>query len=148
MANDQVLGYCGEVHPKTVLAYDLELGEAPMLFEIDLENVFSALLGIASFQKETVRFPPVTRDLALVVSQQLTHQEIQSSIEAFPKRKSLDSVRLFDVYTGANLPQDTKSMAYSLSFRSKERTLKDEEVDQEITGLIAWLKTSIGAQLR
>ena len=144
----QFAGYCGEVHPQTVLAYDLELDEAPIVFELDLETVFNAFAQGKSFRTEAAKFPPVTRDVALVVARTVTHEEMTTTVARAPKHKHLTSCRLFDVYYGENLPPDKKSMAYSLAFRSPDRTLKDEEVDQEIAGLVEWLKQSIGAEQR
>jgi phenylalanyl-tRNA synthetase beta chain len=146
--NGAFAGYCGELHPQTCLGYEIELEDAPVIFELDLESAFNAFAQAKTFRTEAIRFPAVTRDLALVVARNTTHESMTAAIAKFPKKKHLHTSRLFDVYFGDNLPADKKSMAYSLAFRSPERTLKDEEVDQEITSLVAWLKDSLGAEQR
>ena len=66
----------------------------------------------------------------------------------FKRRKYLKDQRLFDVYQGKKLPEGKKSMAFSLTFSSDDKTLLDQEVDKELEALLSWLKEDLSAEQR
>ncbi len=140
------LGYLGELHPKSVKAYDLDA--TPTLFEIDLEPVLEASKVEKSYISGNLRFPPSTRDVALLVSSETSYDAFMKSFVNFSRRKYLKDQRLFDIYQGPNLPEGKKSMAFSLTFWDHEKTLTDVEVDKELTALLSWLKDDLGAEQR
>lgn len=147
------LGYAGEIHPETAVAFDFDADQAPVAFEFDFDAVFAAAeaaaAGLAqSSSKVFFKFPPSSRDLALLVKAGVTHDDFANAIAAFPKRKNLRRYRLFDLYEGANMPTGMKSMAYTFDFQSADRTLTDTEVEQEVTALVAWLGEKLEAQQR
>ena len=147
------LGYAGEVHPETAVAFDFEADQAPVVFEFDFDAVFVAAEAAAgnmakSTNKILYKFPPSSRDLALLVKSSVTHEDFAREFAAFPKRKNLKRFRLFDVYEGANMPAGMKSMAYTFDFQSPDRTLTDNEVEQEVTALVAWLGQQLEAKQR
>ncbi len=142
------LGYVGEVHPKTCVALGLDPSEAPIVMEIDLDFAFSAYTQPKVYDSVVKRFPPSLRDLALVVDLSVTHKDVLQAIAKFKGKKFLSDCRLFDVYQGKNIPDGKKSMAYSISFQSPEKTLTDKDVEKEIEALLAWLKQSLAAELR
>lgn len=142
------LGYVGEVHPKTCVALGLDPSEAPLVMEIDLNFAFSAYLQPKTYDSIVRRFPPSLRDLALVVNQTVTHKDVLEAVAKFKGKKYLSDCQLFDVYQGKNIPDGKKSMAYSISFQSPEKTLTDKDVEKEIEALLAWLKQSLAAELR
>lgn len=142
------LGYVGEVHPKTCVALGLDPSEAPLVMEIDLDFAFSAYLQPKTYDSVVKRFPPSLRDLALVVNQSITHKDVLEAVTKFKGKKYLSDCQLFDVYQGKNIPDGKKSMAYSISFQSPEKTLTDKDVEKEIEALLAWLKQSLAAELR
>ena len=148
-----VLGYAGEIHPETAVAFDFAADQAPVAFEFDFDAVFAAADAAAaaiatSTNKILFKFPPSSRDVALLVKTGVTHDNFTRAFADFPKRKNLKRYRLFDVYEGANLPAGKKSMAYTFDFQSSERTLTDTEVEQEVTALVAWLAQNLEAQQR
>ena len=124
-----------------------------MVFEFDFDAVFVAAEAAAgnmakSTNKILYKFPPSSRDLALLVKSSVTHEDFAREFAAFPKRKNLKRFRLFDVYEGANMPAGMKSMAYTFDFQSPDRTLTDNEVEQEVTALVAWLGQQLEAKQR
>jgi phenylalanyl-tRNA synthetase beta chain len=147
------IGYAGEIHPETAVAFDFAADQAPVVFEFDFDAVFgvaeAAAAGMAgSTSKIMYRFPPSTRDVALLVANTVSHADFSDAVSEFPKRKNLRKFRLFDVYEGGNIPQGTKSMAYTFEFQSADRTLTDNEVEQEVTALVAWLGSKLEAKQR
>lgn len=146
--NDTFVGYVGEVHPKTAIAFGLAADDAPVLMEFDLEAVFEARTTAARIESTMWRFPPAARDLAFIVDRKITHADFEAAISTFPKRKNLQRAAVFDLYEGGNIPPDRKSLAYTFDFQSAERTLTDQEVEAEVSALSAWLSEKLGATLR
>ena len=144
----QILGWLGELHPETTLGFGLNLNEAPFLFELDLETVLDIAGRRTKIETDSLRFPPSTRDISLVVDSPLSHDDISAAIAKFPQSKNLRSWNLFDVYQGANIPQGRKSVAWSFSFQSPERTLTDPEVDVEFKQLSEYLTKTFQAVQR
>jgi phenylalanyl-tRNA synthetase beta chain len=142
----RVVGIAGQLWPKDARAVD---AEAPVLFaEIDL-----GLLPAASEAKryrELPRFPAVTRDIALIAPLSLPHAEIVSVLRSAGEALLVD-VEVFDVFTdptGVRVPADRKSIAYSLTYRSADRTLTTEEVNAAHARLKERLKTQLGVAPR
>lgn len=92
-------------------------------------------------------YPMVDRDVAMVVDDAVTHESVLRTIRARAPVELCD-IRLFDVYRGGNLGQGRKSMAYSLTYRSMERTLRDEEVNRMHDELKEVLRKELGADIR
>lgn len=147
MVSSKAVGFVGELHPRA--ATNLELGpDAPIVFELDLEALFDAKgLGV-SYDHALHRFPPVARDLALLCEKSATFEDFTKAVTSFPKKKYLDRFELFDLYTGDNLPSGKKSMAFTVHFQAAEKTLTDQEVEPELTALVSWLESAIGATRR
>lgn len=147
-AQGHCLGYVGELHPRTMKAFDLEGKGAPVLFELELESVWQATQVQRSFASSSIKFPPVTRDLALVVPTTVHHADFAASFQNFKRKKYLRDYRLFDVYQGSHIPAGKKSMAFSLHFQAEDRTLTDQDVEKEVEALLSWLKSDLAADLR
>ena len=118
------IGALGELHPTTLAAFDLD-GRAVAL-DIDV----AALLRAAADRKavELPRYPSVQRDIAAVVDEDVTAAALQATIEQ-AGAKFLEHVTAFDEYRGGQVPEGRKSIAFTLTFRSPERTLTDAEVE-------------------
>jgi phenylalanyl-tRNA synthetase beta chain len=136
------LGVVGELHPKVLQAF--EIPEAAYLFEIDLTALLPFTLGHKMFQP-IPRFPAIVRDIAVVVDAGITHQRVEDIIKSFPL---VERVKLFDVYSGEQLPPGKKSLAYSITFQSPAHTLTDEEVSQVQQQILDKLSSELGATLR
>jgi phenylalanyl-tRNA synthetase beta chain len=95
-------------------------------------------------------YPAVDRDVALVVGRDVSHAKVRAAF-AEAKEPLLERVTLFDIFAddaGERLPKDRKSMAYSVRYRSAERTLTDQEVNRAHEGLKAMLKQRLGCDFR
>ena len=113
--------------------------------EIDLEKLLLLVTGKFTYEK-LPEFPVITRDIAFVVDKNIVHAEIVA------KLKSADSliknVELFDVFSGKNIAENKKSMAYHIVYRSDEKTLESREVDLIQEKIIKLLTDSFGAEVR
>ena len=140
---DAYIGYVGQVHPATTNAYDLKETYA---FEIDFEAIIAAPKEVIT-QQPIPKFPGVTRDVALLVDETVTHQQIVKTIKE-NGGKFLKDVHLFDIYQGKGIKDGKKSVAYSMSFLNPEATLVDEDINKAFTKLVAALETECGAAIR
>ncbi|GAA4704562.1 phenylalanine--tRNA ligase subunit beta [Brevibacillus fulvus] len=137
------LGYVGQVHPQTEKAFDLA---ETYVFQFDVSKLFAYATPFATYQ-QLPKFPAVTRDLALVVNRNLETAALTSVIKQ-AAGELLESITLFDVYTGERIAADKKSVAYSLILRHPERTLQDEEIQELMKRVIEALSKQTGAELR
>lgn len=137
------LGYVGQVHPATEKAYDLS---ETYVFQLDIAALGKVANEVGHYNP-LPKFPAVTRDLALVVDRSVHAGTLEATIRE-AAGNLLESLTLFDVYTGERIAQDKKSMAFSLVFRNNERTLQDEEVQQITAAIVEALKVKTGAELR
>ncbi|RNB56979.1 phenylalanine--tRNA ligase subunit beta [Brevibacillus gelatini] len=140
---DKRLGYLGQVHPVTEKAYDLS---ETYVFQLDVALLIEAAAEVGHYNP-LPKFPAVTRDLALVVDRSVPAGALEATIRE-AAGELLESLTLFDVYTGDRIAQDKKSMAFALVFRHAERTLQDEEIQQVTTAVVEALKNRTGAELR
>lgn len=124
LVEGEVIGVIGQVHPLTGKAYDIP---ETYVAELDLEGLFNKNRQGIEFQAVS-KFPAMKRDIALLVSSEVTNQQL---LEVIQKQggKFLQQVELFDVFQGEKLGLGKKSMAYSLTFQNQEATLTDEEVN-------------------
>jgi phenylalanyl-tRNA synthetase beta chain len=141
---DVVLGWIGEIHPLT--ARQLEVPPGVFGFELEL----AALEKVAQLSPQyrpLPRYPAVLRDLAVVVPVSMEAAEVRAVILEVGQPLVGDAV-LFDVYTGAPLPEGQKNLAFALSYRSSERTLRDEEVQEAHRRIVEEVQRRLGGQLR
>jgi phenylalanyl-tRNA synthetase beta chain len=142
---DQPAGVLGELHPLVKERYDLL--ETPLLIaEIEVERLLSALPD--EIMVEDVKtYPPVYEDLAIVVDEAVTAEQVEKIIwEA--GSELLEDVQLFDLYHGKQLEPGKKSLAYALIYQAGDRTLTDEEVAAVRAKIVKALEGEIGASLR
>jgi phenylalanyl-tRNA synthetase beta chain len=97
--------------------------------------------------KQLPKFPAITRDIAMLVPDEIMVKQIESVIKQ-KAGKILEEIKLFDVYKGKQVPDGMKSVAYSITFRAEDRTLTDEEVNKDMSKVVEGLKTGLEAQLR
>ncbi|MBE3101897.1 MAG: hypothetical protein IMZ47_06465 [Firmicutes bacterium] len=144
LIDGQSVGILGEVHPKVAENYQMDI--RVFVAELNLQ----ALLDLANTDKHykaLPRYPAVTRDLALVVEKKILAAQIQDTIKK-SGGNILESVSLFDIYEGSQIPVGFKSMAYALTYRANDRTLKDEEVNKSHQKILKALENELGAKLR
>lgn len=140
----EIIGAVGEVHPVVQDAFGL--GRAVYLFELDVMMLVkhSALIGT---YRSLPRFPAIARDLAVVMPQTVTAAQASAAIAA-AGGELLAAVRLFDMYTGEQVPAGFRSLAFALTFQAPDRTLTDEEVDGHYNRIVAHLESSLAAKIR
>lgn len=130
------LGYLGEVHP--IVCDNYKLGEKTYIAVLDLPNVISFVnfdikyTGIA-------KYPAISRDISLVVPRNILVGEIEDIISE-NGGSNLESFNLFDIYEGDQIEAGFKSVAYSLTFRNKERTLLDTDVNEVMDKILKKLE--------
>ena len=136
------LGVVGELHPKVLQAFDFD--EPVYLFEIDLGALLPFAAGHRMYQP-IPRFPPIVRDIALIVDTAVTHQQARDIIKGFPLVAAVD---IFDVYAGEQVPGGKKSLAYRITYQSTTQTLTDEKVNPVQQKILDKLSRELGATLR
>ena len=97
--------------------------------------------------KEISKYPEIKKDLSMLVDKDITSNEIKMAIKKLGG-SLLTNVEIFDVYTGKNIDENKKSLAYSLTFAAKDKTLTDEEINPIMDKIISGLEKQIGAELR
>ncbi len=139
----ELVGYLGEVHPKVAGRYGI--GEKTYVAVLDMASI----VPHATFDRKyegIARFPAVTRDLSMVVPKQILAGEIEAMI-AQRGGKHLESYHLFDIYEGAQIQEGYKSMAYSVTFRAKDKTMEEAEITSCMKKILNGLE-SMGIELR
>jgi len=119
LVDNQKVGIIGKLHPNVAK-------ENIYVMEVNLE-MLSQMKHEGMKYKEISKFPNVVKDVAFVVKKQVKSEDIEKIIHK-AGGKMLKSVEVFDVYTGSNVAEDEKSIAYTMTFNNPERTLSDEEV--------------------
>ena len=139
-----VLGYMGQIHPLVASNYGMEC--EVYCAEISFTKLMDLLLPNATYTP-LPKYPAVTRDLSVVCDEALTVAEAEGTI-TLAAGKLLRSVKLFDIYRGANLGDGKKSLAFSLELRSDDHTLTDADTEPVITKVLSALESECGATLR
>lgn len=137
-------GVIGEVH--TDVAENYGMDNRVYIAEIDLYTLYEAA-KLEKKYKVLPKFPAVTRDIAMLVEDRITVGEIENIISRAGK-ELLESIKLFDVYKGKQVPEGYKSVAYSLLYRHEGKTLTDDEVNSVHDNIIKALTEKLKAQLR
>ena len=139
-----VVGYAGELHPKTVAA--LGLPARTVALELDIEVLTRASEETTRYH-EISTFPAALTDVALVVADTVTAAEVERSLRA-GAGDFLEEVSLFDVYAGEQVGDGNTSLAYRLTFRAPDRTLTTEEVNEFRDAAVAAAGSAVGAVQR
>ncbi len=138
------LGVLGQIHPSVCANFkiDTEVYAATLDFEVLAEYATADRHYVA-----LPKFPAITRDIAVIVDKSVPVGEIVKIIKS-QKTDIIEDSKLFDVYEGKQVEDGKKSIAYSITFRSSDRTLADEDVNPVIEKILAELEAKLGAQLR
>lgn len=138
----QLIGFCGALHPS--ISKTLGLTEPVYLFECLLD--YLSVVKLPQF-KAISKFPTIRRDIAFIVDQKITAQQLQDVIK-MSAGDLLVSLQLFDVYQGKNIATGQKSVALGLIFQCAERTLIESEVSERVERVISALKQQFNVILR
>lgn len=143
LLGEETIGFLGQVHPQVANDYDIP---ETYVAELNLQAIEANMASTQIFT-EISKQPAVSRDIALLVDDQLSHQDIVTIIEGLGL-KYLESIKLFDVYAGTNIEPGKKSMAYSLTFQNPQESLRDEEVAKYMNKISEALLEKANAQVR
>jgi phenylalanyl-tRNA synthetase beta chain len=138
------LGQFGQLSPAFARQYDLR--DAVLLAELNLDILLARRNSAKSF-RPLPAFPPIRRDIAMVLPEATTHDAVLQVVRQ-TKPANLETVELFDIFRGKNVPAGLKSMAYAFTYRSPERTLTDHEVNAAHEKLLEQLKQKLQATIR
>lgn len=142
--NNICIGTLGELHPDVLENYDLN--QRVYIAEIDIDLVFENLNN-SKVYNPLPKYPATTRDIALLVKDEVFVKQIEDIIKANGS-DILESYQLFDVYKGAQIEEGHKSIAYSITYRSKDKTLTDEDVAKVHDKIVSELSEKLNANLR
>lgn len=137
------VGYLGEVHPEVSDNYGI--GERAYVAVLDMPEI----IPFATFERKyegIAKYPAVTRDISMVMKKEILVGQIENIIEA-KAGKILESYKLFDIYEGEQIKEGCKSVAYSIVFRAKDRTLEDADVNAAMGRILKELQ-GLGIELR
>ncbi len=140
----QAVGRFGELHPRVGIAFDLS---GPVFVAECSLDALLALPPRRVIHRSLPRFPGVSRDLAVVVKDDLFAAAVTQAILDLA-HPWIRSVRLFDVYTGTQVGAGRKSLAYSVAYQAEDRTLTDEMVNELHQAIVDRLRSSLGAEVR
>ncbi len=135
-------GWLGELHPRLVRHF--ELPSAPIVFELDAAALATLPLPVGH---AVSRFPVVRRDMAIIINENIAVQDILDALNQM-KPASVETLRVFDVYRGAELPAGRKSVAILVLMRDTQRTLTDEDSETVVAKLLSTVQDRFGATLR
>ena len=139
---NEMVGVIGELHPKVATAFDLT--ESTYIIELDVDRILPVV--VTSYQYRPIpKYPSVTRDIALVLDERITYQQVYSIIRDFPL---VTQISLFDLYRGKQLEVGKKSLAFRIIYQSSTHTLSDKEVDEVQHLILARLVKELNATLR
>ena len=143
-SEDRTLCVFGEAHPEVLENYDLP--NKAYLFELDFEKLVDVVEPLKQFEPIPI-YPGVNRDLAIVLDAEIPANRPIEIIES-TGGELVSSLHLFDVYTGEQVPEGKKSLAFAIEYRSTTETLTDEIVDRVHGGILERLEQELGATLR
>ena len=138
------LGELGQLQPALAKKYDLR--DAVFLAEFSLDSLLGRRNPAKSF-KPLPQFPSSRRDVAMLVSESVTHEAVLQAVKQ-SKAANLESVGLFDVFRGQGIPEGRKSLAYAFTYRAPDKTLTDAEVNAAHEKILNGLKAQLNAELR
>lgn len=137
------IGHFGKLHPEIteILGIDKDI----FAFEFDIKEIEAS--SKAKKYKDFSRYPAIARDLAVIVNKAIKCGDVENVIKNAAGQILANSF-CFDEYIGEQIGQDKKSLAFSLTYQSPDRTLKDEEVNQSLENIKQTLKEALGAGIR
>ena len=143
MLGNEKVAYIGQVHPEVMDNYSMKQNAIVAVIDMPV------LVAHATFDRKyeaVAKFPAIKRDLSMTVSKEIFVGQLEKIIKK-SGGKLLESVELFDVYEGNQIEAGKKSVAYSLTFRAKDRTLEESEINVIVEKILNKL-SELGAELR
>lgn len=144
IVNSTNIGHFGEVHPNVSQKFDIK--DKLYIAELNYEAIYNLFNYDYEF-KEIPKYPSMERDIAIVVDDAITAEEILNLVRQVGGKLLVDS-SIFDVYKGKGIENGKKSIAVKMQFNSLERTLVEDEVNTRLNKIVKRLKESLNAELR
>jgi phenylalanyl-tRNA synthetase beta chain len=145
LIDDKKIGSIGKIHPGVTDSFDIK-GDITIAEIYDIERILNAIPSKTTYVS-LPRFPYVERDIALIVNDEVTVSAVMKEILGVDS-DIIETVNLFDIYKGKPIPQDKKSLAFSIRYRDVNKTLTDDEVDALHSKIIKRLEKNLKAELR
>jgi len=147
MVSGEGIGFLGVLHPRVIEKLDLKISRQEIvIFEIDLERLLPYVSEKISYTP-IPRYPHIDRDIALIVDEDLPAARIVEAMKTFPTTL-IEDISIFDCYKGKNIPEGKKSLAFSIRFRAKDRTLTDSEIEELYQNLVRHVTERTGGMIR
>jgi len=144
LINNKRIGCMGEIHPDVLDKYDVPV--RVYAAELNFDEIINQTDMNIKY-KSLPKFPSVARDIAIVVSEEITAGQVEEIIRN-KGGKLIEDVKLFDIYRGSQIQEGYKSMAYSIVYRSDEKTLSEEDIAKVHNKILNSLVNQVGAALR
>ncbi len=129
----QIIGYFGQIHP--TLQEKLKLNQEAYLFKVDLDAIISIVKETVPRFKHLPQYPEVRRDLAFIINDDISCDDIQKVIKSGVKQNIFKGSEIFDVYQGEHVEEGFKSVAFRIKMQDENATLTDEIIDQQMTSV-------------
>lgn len=143
-SDDRIIGFLGDIHPDVLEKMDIK--KKAVVFEIDLHSL-TPLAKENCFFRDIPKFPSVSRDVAFVLNEEVTARHLLDLVLK-KDENLLESIDIFDVYTGKGIPAGMKSLALRFTYRSATKTLTDSRVNQVHERLVGAIAGDTGAKIR
>lgn len=132
------IGYIGQIHP--TLKSKMKLNQDAFIFKVDLDEIIAIIKETTPRFKKLAQFPEVRRDLAFVIGENVSYDEIQKVIRGSVQQNLFKGVEVFDVYQGENIEKGYKSLAFRIKMQDDNATLTDEVIESQINSVRAKLQ--------
>ena len=129
----QPIGYFGQLHPTVI--EKLKLNQDAFLFKVDLDEVIGAVKETVPRFKHLPQYPEVRRDLAFIINDEVSYDDIQRVIKTGVKQNIFKGSEIFDVYQGEHVEDGFKSVAFRIKMQDENATLTDEIIEQQMTSV-------------
>ena len=141
------IGFLGAVSPVVTDRLDLKVPKPEIVvFEIDFDRLISLIPSSMEYAP-IPKFPCIERDIAIIVDEGLNASDIENLIRAYPS-EIVEDVFIFDFYKGKNIPDEKKSLAFTVRYRSDSRTLTEAEVEEMHLNILNYITAETGGKLR
>ncbi len=144
--SDKKIGYLGILSPPTCDRFDIRTDSPVAVLEIDLDTLLNERGSLPTFMA-LPRFPYIERDLAIIVDTSLEAERLRRIVLEYPS-ELIESVSVFDYFKGKNIPEGKKSIGLRIRYRSKDRTLTEEEIEDLHQRIMELLTTKTGGLIR
>jgi len=144
---DVKTGYVGELGPQVIERLDMKVHKPEVIvFEIDVDHLMAHLEQKVVY-RQIPRYPAIERDIALIIDDHISAADVLNLFRRY-QAEIIEQIELFDYYKGKSMPKDKKSLGVRLTYRSKDKTLAETEVEPVHAALVDFITAATGATVR